>query len=175
MFRYRTPTLEDAEALAALGRETFTETFAHLYARADLESYLDEHHTRAAITEQLTSRDVAFEVAETADGALIGYCKVGRSLTLPWQAPAERRVTELRQLYVRAAYHGAGVAHALMAWAMRVLDEERADDVVLSVYSENVRAQRFYARYGFEHVGRFVFMVGTHPDDEYLFHRKLRQ
>ena len=28
------------------------------------------------------------------------------------------------------------------------------------------RARRFYERYGFEEVGKYVFMVGNHADDD---------
>jgi RimJ/RimL family protein N-acetyltransferase len=32
------------------------------------------------------------------------------------------------------------------------------------VFIDNHRARRFYARYGFEQVGTYDFMVGTHAD-----------
>ena len=42
----------------------------------------------------------------------------------------------------------------------------RGDELYLSVFSENHRARRFYERYGFEAVGRYDFMVGTHADED---------
>jgi hypothetical protein len=36
------------------------------------------------------------------------------------------------------------------------------------VFVDNVRAQRFYARYGFQDVGRYAFMVGSHEDEDRL-------
>jgi ribosomal protein S18 acetylase RimI-like enzyme len=44
----------------------------------------------------------------------------------------------------------------------------------LSVYSENLGAQRFYQRYGFEHVADIDFWVGNHRDDEFLYELKLQ-
>ena len=43
----------------------------------------------------------------------------------------------------------------------------------LSVFIDNHRAQRFYARYGFEAVGRYDFMVGTHADEDIIMRLKL--
>jgi hypothetical protein len=43
--RVRRARPDDAEALAALGRETFIETFGHLYSAADLRDFLAEAHT----------------------------------------------------------------------------------------------------------------------------------
>ena len=80
---------------------------------------------------------------------------------------------ELRQLYVLKPWHGIGIAHALMDW---VLDEARrrgAEQLILSVFVDNHRARRFYARYGFEEVGHYHFMVGDHADDDIIM-RKVR-
>ena len=44
-----------------------------------------------------------------------------------------------------------------------------AEALQLSVFSENFGAQRFYERYGFEHVADIDFWVGNHRDDEFLY------
>ena len=38
--------------------------------------------------------------------------------------------------------------------------------MILSVYVDNHRAHRFYQRYGFTEIGRYVFMVGEKADDD---------
>ena len=43
----------------------------------------------------------------------------------------------------------------------------------LSVYVDNHRARRFYARNGFEDRGRYAFMVGAHADEDRLMRRML--
>jgi len=43
----------------------------------------------------------------------------------------------------------------------------------LSVFIDNHRARRFYARYGFKQVGRYDFMVGTHADHDLILRREL--
>jgi len=58
-----------------------------------------------------------------------------------------------------------------------VLEEARArgfEDVILSVWSGNFGAQRFYARYGFEKIADTFFMVGNQRDEEYLMGLRLR-
>ena len=39
----------------------------------------------------------------------------------------------------------------------------------LSVWENNARAQAFYRRYGFEHVGEHKFMVGNTADRDFIW------
>ena len=168
---YRTPSAADLTALCRLGRATFIETFGDLYPPEDLEDFL--HHTFGppGMPNEFANPAYRFRIAES-EGQMIGYCKLGPA-SLP--APEDgRQKIELRQLYVLRPWQGAGVAASLMNWAMGVAKSSKADDFYLSVFSENVRAQRFYSRYGFQEVGRFHYMVGKTADDERLWRLQLR-
>lgn len=151
----------DAAALAALARATFTDTFGHLYHPDDLAAFL-AGHTPAQWSEELADPRYAVRVAE-ADGALIAYAKLGPP-SLPFTPPAG--ATELRQLYVRAAHHGSGLAGRLMDWVLATARGRGYDALYLSVFVDNHRARRFYARYGFEAVGPYAFKVGNHVDED---------
>lgn len=163
---YRTPTPADTEALCQLGRDTFIETFGHLYSEKDLQHFLVTTFGPGGMPDEMNDPGLAFRVAE-ADGELVGYCKVGDLHTEV--EVGDRRALELRQLYVRRSHHGAGVAARLMEWGIEELRRRGAEDVYLSVYSENARAQRFYSRYGFVEVGRNLFMVGDQADDDRIW------
>lgn len=163
---YRPPTPADTEALCALGRDTFIETFGHLYSDADLSTFLAQVFGPTGMPVELADPAFGFRLAE-ADGRLVGFCKVG-PLYMPVD-PGERRALELRQLYVRRSHQGRGVAPALMDWALAELRRRGAEDVYLSVWSENERAKRFYARYGFGEVGRVDFVVGNQVDDDRIW------
>lgn len=163
MIAYRDATPADAEALAALFAETFTATFGHLYTPANLAAFLATAD-RAAWEAELADPRFRVRLAEE-DGVAIGYAKLG-----PPKLPVTPRgpSAELRQLYVRAAWHGGGVAAALMDWAIATAREGGAQDLYLSVFVENERAKRFYARLGFERIGTYAFMVGDHADEDDL-------
>ena len=161
MIAYRDATPADAPALATLGATSFTQTFGHLYAPADLALFL-ANHSEEAWRAELEDARFAVRLAE-AEGAAIAYAKLGPP-QLPF-TPRERAV-ELRQLYVLAPWHGAGVAAALMEWVIAAARDRGADALFLSVFTDNHRARRFYDRYGFEAVGTYAFMVGTHADED---------
>jgi RimJ/RimL family protein N-acetyltransferase len=55
-----------------------------------------------------------------------------------------------------------------MDWVIGEARARGAQELYLSVFTDNHRARRFYARYGFEEVGPYQFMVGTHADNDII-------
>jgi GNAT superfamily N-acetyltransferase len=92
---------------------------------------------------------------------------------LPFGTPPEERAYELKRLYLADAAKGGGVADALMHWACARAVGFGARVMYLGVWSENVRAQRFYARHGFVKCGAYQFPVGGTLDDEWIMRRTL--
>lgn len=167
---YRDAGVADCDALSALMRETFCETFAHLYRAEDLNAFLAASYTPAQQYAEIIDPDVETRLA-VQDGALVGYAQIG-PLKLPYDnGPAH--ALELYRLYVRGAVQGKGVAPALMDWAMTRMRERAAQDAFLGVWSQNERAKKFYARYGFERVGDYQFPVGETLDDEFILRARL--
>jgi GNAT superfamily N-acetyltransferase len=159
---------EDAAAVAGLGRRSFTETFGHLYSADNLTAFL-ANHSEANWRDELSDPRFAVRLGE-AGGEAVAYAKLGPP-SLPFEVKGP--TIELRQFYVLKPWQGAGVAAELMAW---VLDEARArgaEEIYLSVFVDNGRARRFYERYGFDYVGRYAFMVGTHADDDLIMRLRL--
>ncbi|MDG5488153.1 GNAT family N-acetyltransferase [Sphingomonas sp. BGYR3] len=155
----RDATPDDAATLAALARDSFTETFGHLYHPDDLALFLAGHSAERWLGE-LT--DPAFRVRMgQADGRAVAYAKLGPP-SLPFEARGPS--IELRQLYVLKPWQGTGLAADLMQWAIDTARGTAAQDLYLSVFTDNHRARRFYARYGFDEVGPYVFKVGNHED-----------
>ncbi len=154
---------EDAEALARLFRACFTDTFGHLYQPADLHAFLAEHTTEHW-GDQLRDPGFAVRLAEHA-GEIVGFAKIG-PLKLPVEAASA--AIELRQLYVLSDWHGRGIAVELMDWVVEQARRRGAAELYLSVYTENHRAKRFYARYGFTEVGPYAFMVGSQADEDII-------
>ena len=164
----RRATPADAATLAELGAATFVETFGHLYSPEDLQAFLDESHTVEAYARVLANPDYALWIAE-ADGHAIGYAQAGRC-GLP-HADVRPDDGELKRLYVRAGTQGGGTGRALMDAAMAWLLRDGPRPLWISVWSENLGAQRFYARYGFAFAGEYEYPVGEQRDIEFMFRR----
>lgn len=163
----RAMTATDIPALARLASGAFVEKFGHLYAELDLNSFLDQVLSERGIAGDFADPAQIYRLAE-ADGELIGFAKIGLKPCCAEHARGQRTM-ELKQLYTAAGATGKGIGAVLMDWAMAELAARGADEVQLSVYSENFGAHRFYERYGFAKVADITFTVGTHVDPEFLF------
>ncbi len=167
-FTFRNATAADAPLMARLGPETFSETFGHLYTPENLAAFL-LNHSEECWRAELTDTRHKVRIAER-NGEAVGYAKVGPP-TLPFEVTEP--TVELDQLYVLRPWHGTGVARALMDWAMDEARARGAAQIVLSVFVDNIRARRFYARYGFEPIGTYAFMVGSHADEDIIMRAPL--
>jgi diamine N-acetyltransferase len=167
---YRDAGPDDCDALSALMCETFLATFGHLYSVEDVAAFVAASYTPAQQYAELIDTAMETRLAER-NGVLLGYAQIG-PLKLPID-PGPAQALELYRLYLREEVQGAGVAGTLMEWAMARMRAHGATQAFLGVWCENVRAQKFYARYGFVKVGAYRFPVGAQMDDEWILRAPL--
>lgn len=164
----------DAAALAQTKRASFRETFmgGYLdipYSAEDLALFEAKAYSEEAVAAEIADPARAQWVAQAPDGVIAAYIHVG-----PCKLPHEDvrpGDSEIYQLYVLADWQGEGLGRRLLDIALDWLGEQRPGPVWLGVYSENLRAQAVYARYGFVKVGDYEFEVGDHRDHEFIFRR----
>jgi ribosomal protein S18 acetylase RimI-like enzyme len=84
-----------------------------------------------------------------------------------------RHPIEIQRIYVDAAWHGKGIAQALMASLIEAASARGADVAWLGVWERNPRAIAFYAKSGFSPLGSHVFVVGTDPQTDLILGRSL--
>jgi len=169
----RPATPADPEALAALGELSFCTAFAHLYVPENLGPFLEEVYSPAAVASEIADPRIVHCLAADSDaGPLSGYCKLRYPSWYVDKCDAANPIA-LGQLYTHPDRTSEGIGAALMDWAIAEAKTRGCDAIQLSVWSENHGAQKFYRRYGFEHVCDIDFWVGNHRDDEFLYELRL--
>jgi diamine N-acetyltransferase len=156
---------EDAAALAAFAEATFRATFGAENAAEDMDL-----HCRGRFGAPLQAAEVADPTMVTllseSNGELVGFAQ------LRWgEAPAcvvAERPVEIQRLYVDGAWHGKGVAQALMASLFEQMARANSDVAWLGVWERNARAIAYYRRTGFVEVGDHVFELGSDPHRSYM-------
>lgn len=166
MIEYRDARPEDGPELDAMAREVWLEIFGHSGSAEDIALYLAKAYgPKGDLIRHLSDPAHQFRLA-TANGAIIGYAK----LSQPWlpEGTFGPKARQLSQLYVAAGHRGGGVANALMDWTVETARAKGADELLLTVWEHNPRAQRFYEKNGFVHVGDYAFPMGEQIDRDLI-------
>jgi GNAT superfamily N-acetyltransferase len=167
----RRATPDDARTLSRLATRTFVETFGHLYPDEDLHAFLDDAYAVEKQRTILEHPDYAVWLMER-DGEAIGHAAAG-PCGLP-HADVALGDGELKRLYLLKDAQNGGLGGQLFGAAMDWLERDGPRTLWIGVWSENLGAQRFYARHGFAHVGEYEFPVGRVRDREFILHRGVR-
>jgi ribosomal protein S18 acetylase RimI-like enzyme len=171
----RPAAIDDAPALSRLAATTFRETFERENAPEDMARYLAEAFTpeqqAAEIADPASTVLLAEYNGESGDTELVGYAHViAAPVPEAVRGPAPM---QLKRIYVARAWHGQGVAQALMAAAIEAARARGARTLWLGVWERNPRAVAFYAKYGFTRVGEHTFVLGSDTQTDWLFVRPL--
>ena len=171
--RLRPATADDAAPIAELATTAFVGAFGHLYQPADLAAFLAEWRMPEVYADAIADPAKRIALAEV-DGRPAAYALIVLGREFPERPePGPDRPVFLSQLYCLPGMTGRGLGAALLEWAIAEARSWGADAMQLSVFSENLGAQRFYRRYGFAKVADIDFWVGNHRDAEFLYELRL--
>lgn len=171
IIEYFAPTKDIASSLCAMARQSFSETFAHLYDPVPFAQFLDQAYGPSGSMERGLADPLIFWQVATVGDKPIGYVKLS-PLMAPAPAP-QPGAMELQQIYVLSPWHGRGVAERLINWALDTACTEGASEIYLTVFDHNARAKRFYSRHGFSKIGHCTFQLGDRIDDDRVWRKIL--
>jgi GNAT superfamily N-acetyltransferase len=162
-FTLRAAVAADAGRLSELAVRTFRDTYAEHNRPENMTRYLAAHFSPRHQAEELADAAMATVVVD-AGHQLIGYAQL-RVGTPPECVPGTDRL-ELSRFYVDRAWHGRGVAQALMNATVAEATRRRARTLWLGVWERNSRGIAFYHKCGFADVGGQTFVLGSDRQDD---------
>jgi GNAT superfamily N-acetyltransferase len=136
--------LATATRLAALGSQTFSETFAADNTPEDMATFLAQTYGPEIQLGELQQARYTFLLAEM-QGELVGFAKLWRDSTLGLAADEP--------------------AHLAKA--------ENCTAIVLGVWERNERAKAFYQRLGFREIGEVAFKLGEDVQRDLIMRKGL--
>jgi ribosomal protein S18 acetylase RimI-like enzyme len=154
----------DAARLAEFGARTFYESFAADNTAEDMRRHLESAFGPQQQLAEIRDPDIETLIAVDASGRWAGFAQL-RAGKLSMGVPEQGSI-ELWRFYVDKAWHGQGVAAALMDAAKQRARRRGASSMWLGVWERNARAQAFYRKQGFSKVGNQVFVVGSDPQTD---------
>jgi GNAT superfamily N-acetyltransferase len=166
--RVRRATDRDAELLARLGAETFSETFGPDNTPQDMAAYLTASFSPEIQAAELADASSVFLLAEAGEIAA-GYVRLREGPAPP--AITGSRPIEIVRFYARAPWIGRGLGAILMEACLREAERRGCGTLWLDVWEKNPRARRFYRKWGFVEVGTQPFQLGDDIQTDLLMQR----
>jgi diamine N-acetyltransferase len=166
----RTATIQDLAVLHDLAVRTFSDTFSGTAADEDIQRYLTQDLAVEQIAKELLGEEGQYWLAFSED-------QPAAFMRLVWQQVPDcvtgPKPIELLRLYVDQPFLGRGIAQSLMETGLDWSKQQGFQTMFLGVWEHNYRAQKFYAKYGFEKVGEHVFPVGNDPQIDWYLARSI--
>ena len=133
-----------------------------------LQLFLDQYYNPAQLGDELNNPETFCFFVEM-DGKPVAYLQFMEDyknfpLMKKWKA------LELKRIYVLKEFHGMGIAQKLMDHYLQFATENKYEVVWLGVWEHNIRAQKFYEKYGFANSGHtHDFPIGNTPQTDIWF------
>ena len=157
--------INDVIELAVIARQTFFDTFTGTCTDEDMQDFLKQFYNEEQLGKELLDPEAFCYFAE-ANGVPLGYLHFKEDYT---NFPLEKKwkALELKRIYVLKAFHGKGIAQRLMDFILNFAAEKKYEMLWLGVWEHNIRAQKFYVKYGFENSGyTHDFPIGNTPQTD---------
>jgi ribosomal protein S18 acetylase RimI-like enzyme len=170
MIEIRLARPADIPELRRVAIDTQIATFGPQNAPEIMEAFLAESYSVACFEQELLETNNPYYLAW--DGQqLAGFIRL-RSTDEVAHLLGDRTI-EIQRLYVDVNHQGKKVGAALMTFALEYARTRALEWTWLGVWEKNLRAQEFYARWGFERFSEHIFMMGPDPQTDWLLRFRL--
>ena len=150
-------TVSDAKLISVLGAVSFYEAYFEQDTAHDLANYIHESFELAKIRTEIEDKHAAFFIIY-ADEKAVGYAKLREGSKV--DCIKNENSIELQRIYTIERVYGKGIGESLLKHCLETAKLKGFETLWLGVWEENIRAQKFYAKYGFARVGEITFPYG---------------
>jgi ribosomal protein S18 acetylase RimI-like enzyme len=166
----RFATIDDAELIAELSRQTFYETFAASNTKADMDKFMNETFSKETLMKEVGTGENIFLLAYDGEEA-VGYVKMREGEVRP--EFSNKPSIEIARIYAIHSSIGKGVGKILMQKCIDIALENKKEIIWLGVWEKNDRAITFYQKFGFEKFATHDFVLGNDVQTDWLMKKGL--
>ena len=170
MITVRHATIDDADLVANMSRQTFYDSFAEENTKEDMDKFMNEQFTKESLMKEVGAERNIFLLAYEVEGPG-GYGRM-RENNVARELGADRAIELARIEAVRSAI-GQGVGRVLMQKCIDIAGEKKYPVIWLGVWEHNQRAIDFYSRWGFEKFADHDFILGNDVQKDWLMKRNV--
>lgn len=162
--------LDDLEELAAIGRETYFETFHSMNSPETMSRYLDEAFNPEKLELDLRNESSHFYFLDV-ESETAAYLKVNF-------APAQSDINdpdsiEIERIYVKKEFGSRGIGKFLIQHSIELGRKEGCTYAWLGVWEKNTPAIVFYKKMGFVVFGGHSFQMGDELQSDLILKKDI--
>ncbi len=161
---------EDADALAAIGTDSFLEAYGGTADPEAIAEHVADVFGRDGILAEMSRPGIRYQLA-CLGSIPTGLLKLRDDESELPRELAGRKVLELQQVYVHSDYQGYGVGRALVDSAVHHGRRSRFEGLWLQAWGEADWAIAFYRRNGFQKLGHIPYHLGDRVYDDWVLYR----
>jgi GNAT superfamily N-acetyltransferase len=165
---FREAVVSDASLIAHIGAETFKATFGPDNTPEDMEAYLVANFNLEVIKALLDETSSTFLLGYEYE-KVIGYAMLMEGV--PPDSIVSPNPIELVRFYILPELIGSGYGSELMSACLAKAYDLGHTTVWLGVWEKNLRAIRFYEKWGFRKVGIKQFILGQDVQSDFIMQR----
>jgi ribosomal protein S18 acetylase RimI-like enzyme len=170
MIEIRPARPEDIPVLKKVAIEVQYDTFGDSNTPEIMTAFIQENFTDEKLEAEFMEPNSQYFMAW--DGTeLAGFLRL--RVTAEVEKYLGANTLEIQRIYVTRAYQGKKIGAQLMHLAMDYGRTHGFRWIWLGVWERNLKAQEFYAKWGFERFGEHIFWMGPDPQNDFLLRFKL--
>lgn len=172
MIRITQCGIENINALQAISRQTFFETFKESNTEHDMNDYLDHAYSIDQLTDEISNNNSKFFFLTNKD-ELAGYLKINVE-----DAQTENYSNdfmEIQRIYIKQSFQKQGFGEKLLNKAFSTAKQMNKKQIWLGVWSENEQARKFYMKQGFVDYAEHEFTLGTSKQTDIIMIKEVEE
>ncbi len=166
----RQATTSDVSIISALGITTCYEAYFELDPSPDLADYCVNFFSLEQIRSEIEDANSTFFIAELG-GKAVGYAKLREGKKI--ECLLGKNAIEVQRIYILEKMKGKRIGKALMEKCFEIAQEKSYETIWLGVWDKNLKAIKFYEKFGMENVGLTDFSDGKNEFINLVFAKEL--
>jgi ribosomal protein S18 acetylase RimI-like enzyme len=159
-------TVNDAELLAVIGKQTLLESHGHSAPKVDMDAYVNKNYSADFFQNELSNPANIYHIIYH-NGQAAGYSKL--ILDYPHPAITLQHVTKLERIYLLKEFYELKMGRELFSFNIELSKSNKQAGMWLFVWKENPRAINLYLKNGFKIIGSHDFQISeTHSNPNHI-------
>ena len=156
-------TADELSRIRAIANDVWPKTFRDILSPEQIDYMMKMMYSPEVMEKELIS-GYTFDLL-SIDGRDAGYM-----VYAPYDEPGSMK---LHKLYLLEEYHGKGYGQKMLQHVIDAAEKRGFSAVILAVNKQNIKAQKAYKRFGFEHYKSVQIDIGNGfiMDDYWLRYR----